>query len=433
MGFRGDIKTSKIKFSIKNPSDSPIAPVITGDIEFLPAFEAGEFVVTEGGGFDRKIGMSDTCDFVCLTACNALSGAAPTCNAITRCAGETDDETFATCSADGCMCDLDSMPARADLNPADYMQAVCKSDSIELRMNKCVMNKFGFSLKDLYINGPTKVTTFDDLETSANNNCRGMLGFDNGPEYVFKIDRTFSDCKTEKGTDADGKATYKNAVQGFSGVNTGIITRRKEIFVEFGCAFEVDLTVSANIGQVGSQSYVVNLETATGNFDVTMAVYEDSSFTKVAASDFSITVPDHVYVGVVGNNFGTSGYVIKTEECWITPDNNPDNTIRYNVITAGCADADDADNINVIENGTSEQGRFSFAAFEFLNQADAALHGHCNVVICDPTQETCAPTCASRKRRDAEGAATTRFSFPINTQSNGSNVYNCDQQPCVKV
>merc|ERR1711935_1118454 len=103
--------------------------------------------------------------------------------------------------------------------------------------------------------------------------------------------------------------------------------------------FEVDLTVSTNIGQVGAQSYVVNLETATGSFEVTMAVYEDSSYTKVAASDHSITVPDLVYVGVVGNNFGSSGYVIQTQECWVTPDSNPDNTIRYDVITNGCADS----------------------------------------------------------------------------------------------
>jgi len=362
-------------------------------------------------------------------------GAEPVCNQVTRCAGEAGDETFATCSADSgetkCMCDLDSMPHKNDITPADYMQAVCKSDSIELRMNKCVINKFGFNLKDLYINGPTKTSTFDDLETSANNDCRGMLAFDNGPEYVFKIDRSFSDCKTEKGTTADGKATYKNAIQGFSGINTGIITRRKELFVEFGCEFEVDLTVSANIGQVGSQSYVVNLETATGNFDVTMAVYEDSSFTKVAAAEHSITVPDLVYVGVVGSNFGNSGYVVSVQDCWVTPDNDPTNTVRYNVITSGCADAAHADNIAVLENGTTNQGRFSFASFEFLNQADAALYGHCDVAICDPATETCAPTCSSRKRRNAEGAATTTFSFPIQVNSSGQRQLDCNNGTCV--
>ena len=94
-----------------------------------------------------------------------------------------------------------------------------------------------------------------------------MLGFDNGPEYVFKIDRTLSDCKTETGTDADGKATYKNAVQGFSGTTNSVISRKKEVFIEFGCKFDVDLTVSTNIGKVGTHSYEVELEAGEGNFE----------------------------------------------------------------------------------------------------------------------------------------------------------------------
>ena len=146
------------------------------------------------------------------------------------------------------------------------MTAVCTSGAVELRMNKCVMNKFGFSLKDLYINGPTKTDDFENLASSVDNTCRGMLGFDNGPEYVFKINRTLSDCKTETGTDADGKATYKNAVQGFSGTTNDVISRKKEVFIEFGCKFEVDLTVSTNIGKVGTHSYEVELEAGEGNY-----------------------------------------------------------------------------------------------------------------------------------------------------------------------
>ena len=68
-------------------------------------------------------------------------------------------------------------------------------------------------------------------------------------------------------------------------------------------------------------------------------IYEDISFTKIAAADHSITAPDPVYVGVVGSNFGNSGYVVQVQDCWITPDNDPTNTVRYNVITSGCEDA----------------------------------------------------------------------------------------------
>merc|ERR1739838_725568 len=125
---------------------------------------------------------------------------------------------------------------------------------------------------------------------------------------------------------------------------------------------------------------------------------------------------DLVYVGVVGSNFGNSEYVVNVQDCWVTPDNDPTNTVRYDVITSGCADAADSDNIEVLENGTSNQGRFSFASFEFLNQADAALYGHCDVAICDP---------------NTEGAATTTFSFPIQVNSSGQRQLNCNNGSCV--
>ena len=271
--FRGGMTSCKIQFSIKRPGDSGIASVQSASIDFLPEAPVGECIPTEGEGFDRKISMTESCDYVCLTLCVDLSGmggenAGPICNDVTTCAGDPDNgnPTFATCETSGCACDLDSIPAVEDLNPADYMTAVCTSGAVELRMNKCVMNKFGFSLKDLYINGPTKTDDFENLASSVDNTCRGMLGFDNGPEYVFKIDRTLSDCKTETGTDADGKATYKNAVQGFSGTINDVISRKKEVFIEFGCKFEVDLTVSTNIGKVGTHSYEVELEAGEGNY-----------------------------------------------------------------------------------------------------------------------------------------------------------------------
>merc|ERR1712176_1240780 len=109
------------------------------------------------------------------------------------------------------------------------------------------------TLNDLYINGPEKTSDYSDLETSLNNNCRGQLSFLNGPEYAFKLDRTFSDCKTQKGTQGN-MATYKNAIQASADVvdANGINSRKRELFLEFGCKFEADLTQATNIGQLGS-------------------------------------------------------------------------------------------------------------------------------------------------------------------------------------
>ena len=252
--LRGDLIRTKLRFSVKHPADTGIAPVTTPEIDFMPAIEEGECEISEGGGFDRKVTMTDECDYVCLTPCNDLlnSGAeseiGPQCyDAESAC----DASVFATCD-NGCHCDLDSIDLNS-LKATDFMSTICTEQNIEVRVNKCVMNKLGLTLNDLYINGPEKTDDYSDLETSLNNNCRGQLSFLNGPEYAFKLDRTFSDCKTQKGTEGN-MATYKNAIQASADVvdANGINSRKRDLFLEFGCKFEADLTQATNIGELGS-------------------------------------------------------------------------------------------------------------------------------------------------------------------------------------
>ena len=64
--FRGGMTSCKIKFSIKKPSDSTIAAVVTVSIEFMPEVPVRECVVEEGQGFDRKVSMTESCDHALL-------------------------------------------------------------------------------------------------------------------------------------------------------------------------------------------------------------------------------------------------------------------------------------------------------------------------------------------------------------------------------
>ena len=77
-----------------------------------------------------------------------------------------------------------------------------------------------------------------------------------------------------------------------------------------------------------------------GSFDVTMAVYEDNSFTKVADTDYEVAVPDHVNVGVSGNNLGDTGYTVVAKNCWVTPDDDVNNPIKYDALIDGCPNPD---------------------------------------------------------------------------------------------
>lgn len=325
---------------------------------------------------------------------------------------------------------MTSVPAANEIDPTDYITATCDGTGLEMRINKCVLNQFGFMLKHLYINGPDETEDFSALGTSVDNNCRGALEYSNGPEYVFRIDRKFSDCATRV-TNNGTHATYDNAIQGTAGVNNGIISRKRNLFASFGCTFPIDLTVSIGLGQVGSQSMELTLDTVGGEFDVAIAVYEDSSFTVVAGSDFAVTVPDHVHLGLMltdGDNF-----MLQAKRCWVTPDASANNTVQYDIIQDGCPNADDTDNIEIYENGVTSQARISFAAFHFLGAAEnSELFMHCAVHVCDAgTAADCQADCAGRRRRSNPDEHLSIVSLPIHIDmSVGESLCNIDQD-CV--
>ena len=59
----------------------------------------------------------------------------------------------------------------------------------EVRINRCVLNKFGFTLKDLYINGPETTDDHSSLDISQNNKIvtKKELSFNDKNIYDLKI------------------------------------------------------------------------------------------------------------------------------------------------------------------------------------------------------------------------------------------------------
>ena len=228
--FKGDLASTRLKFSITFPSDVEIESLITEmEIVFVPEMEA-ECVVEEGGGFDRKLSFTEGCTKVCMAPCSDLTVGMVTCNKMKTCSGtEEGGETFGVCEVDNdglsmCTCDMDSVPRVNNLNAKEYLSVQCDAGSLEIRVNKCAMNKYGFSLTELFLHGPDRLTANevdelllasaeaedeegsgsssndsaeDGLKATEINDCRGQIAFDNGPEYVFKIDRRLSDCNTK--------------------------------------------------------------------------------------------------------------------------------------------------------------------------------------------------------------------------------------------
>ena len=178
---------------------------------------------------------------MCLTSCNDLSflgvESVIECNAVSTCEGSPERPTHATCGNQGCVCD-EILPPLSQLNPADYMfVAACTTSTVEFRANKCVLNKAGFYLDDLYVNGVERAETEADLVSG----CRGHLAYDNGPEYVFTVDRNQSECLATISEGADGQQWWRNGLQGFVALerdDDGNVTKKRQTVIKFGCPIQ---------------------------------------------------------------------------------------------------------------------------------------------------------------------------------------------------
>ena len=112
---------------------------------------------------------------------------------------------------------LSSAIGSVDLN--DYFIIECSPTGLELAVSKCLLNKSNFFLSNLVINSQP-----GDLE-SPDNNCLGELQYANGPQYVFKIQNSFSDCNTVV-THNNTHIVYENAIQGKVGSGSNSIISR---------------------------------------------------------------------------------------------------------------------------------------------------------------------------------------------------------------
>ncbi|NIG60369.1 zona pellucida-like domain-containing protein [Pontoporia blainvillei] len=96
-----------------------------------------------------------------------------------------------------------------------------------------------------------------------------------------------------------------------------------------------------------------------------------------------------------------SPWNVLMDYCYTTPSGNPNDDIRYDLFLS----CDKDPQTTVIENGRSQQGRFSFEVFRFVkhkNQKMSTVFLHCVTKLC--RADDCPflmPICDHRERRDA--------------------------------
>jgi hypothetical protein len=149
---------------------------------------------------------------------------------------------------------MDSVPETSGIIPVNHMSATCDSQFLTLRINKCVMNKFGFKLAQLYI-GSYEKSAFDSLVSANNPACRGRIGYEDGPEYVFKIDRSKDECNLVSEVTTKTHVMYKSGIQASKPVSS--IEFTDTVSKTFLCFF---INFSKNLKNQHVQVKIVNIQ-----------------------------------------------------------------------------------------------------------------------------------------------------------------------------
>ncbi|XP_030232055.1 uncharacterized protein LOC115558259 [Gadus morhua] len=201
---------------------------------------------------------------------------------------------------------------------------------------------------------------------------------------------SFNTCGT-KLEDNGNFLIFKNEINSFELPDT-VITRRRQIKIGFSCQFPKTASVSGSY-QLHNSDYIFT-ESSFGSFGYTFGIFKDSSFAHSIATDaypMEVKLLDPVFMGIRAVS-DLPNITLFVESCKATPDDNPENSMFYNIIQNGCVMDE------TFEAHTSDPTSFNFElqSFKFVGDFDQ-VYISCSVILCETGNPTsrCAQGCVT--------------------------------------
>uniref|UniRef100_A0A8C1BUT3 ZP domain-containing protein n=1 Tax=Cyprinus carpio carpio TaxID=630221 RepID=A0A8C1BUT3_CYPCA len=282
----------------------------------------------------------------------------------------------------GCMCN-DDLP-RPQADSFDFSET-CESSSGSMSVSRCQLFEAGFSADVLHLNDP---------------NCKGTVR--NG-RVEFHFDNNEHIC----GTNLLANGThfiYSNFILG-TPRSEGLISREKILKLSFSCAYPQTQTLSMNV-EINPLESIVHrtLPAGEGRYQVRMIPYEDDEFTRPFTGRVDAELDQKMNVEVRVEGVDSRQFALVMDTCWATPVNDPDYSLRWDLIVTECPNPND-DTVELLQNGVSTSSRFSFRMFIFTANS-TKLYLHCAVHLCLLSSNRCSTDCNSehhwRERRSLD-------------------------------
>ncbi|XP_040019996.2 uncharacterized protein LOC120809891 [Gasterosteus aculeatus] len=208
---------------------------------------------------------------------------------------------------------------------------------------------------------------------------------------------SFSTCGT-KLEDQGDFLIFHNEINSYV-LPTEVIIRRKKVKIDINCQFPKTISISSYFNL--QKSDYIFTESSFGSFGYTFEIFTNSNFTsKVAASAYPVEVRllEMIYMGIQAES-DLPNVNLFVESCKATPDDNPGNTLSYDLIKNGCQ----VDETIIIHKSNETSFNFEVQAFKFTGNYDQ-VYITCSVILCEAGSSfsRCAQGCLndpSRRRR----------------------------------
>ncbi|KAA0724903.1 Oncoprotein-induced transcript 3 protein [Triplophysa tibetana] len=271
----------------------------------------------------------------------------------------------------GCFCNENQ--TRSEPHSFDFSET-CESSSGSISLSRCQLFEAGFSAHVLHLNEPS---------------CRGTI--QNGRVH-FHFDNNDHICGTK--LVANGThIIYENFILGTPESGAGLISREKILKLNFSCIYPQTQTLS--MIDINPLETRVNkdLPSGEGRYQVRMVPYQDSEFSQPFTGHVDSGIDEKMFVEVGVDGVDSRQFATVIDTCWATPVNDPDNSLRWDLITGECPNPQD-NTVELLQNGVSTSSRFSFRMFIFSSNF-TKVYLHCSVHLCLLTNNHCSADCYS--------------------------------------
>ncbi|XP_030630889.1 uromodulin-like [Chanos chanos] len=243
----------------------------------------------------------------------------------------------------GCYCD--EIYDETDSESFDAVLS-CHSSSGTISLSRCQLLEAGFPAHVLHMNDP---------------NCTGTI---RDGRVIFQFDNNMRICGTTLTT----------------------VSMREDI-----------IPLERNVN--------VELPAGQGTYQVQMIPYPDPKFSQPFNGSVDEIVDEQLYVAVHVDGVDSSHVAMVMDTCWATPVSDPAYNISWDLIVNGCPNPEDG-TVEVLENGNSTTGLFSFRIFTFVGNFSQVFL-HCKTHICLLKDNSCTLPCDQsyhmRRRRSVDG------------------------------